>query len=242
MTEPLDEARLARMFARGLPIVTLLAAAALGVTQGLASALIALIAGALLGVIAIFWSSLRVLTGDAPLGPELEAVEAQTDAAEAGVTAALEARKAMLVRSLKDLENERDIGKLEAEDFALLAQTSRAELKEVLRQIDAMLEPHRAGAEELVRAHLARAGVEGTLADGAKEAAEAEASDEPAAKLAEAPSRRACTKCGASNEPDAKFCKECAAALGAGASLDEAEAPEAPQKTDPASTETTDAS
>ena len=83
-----------------------------------------LAAGLLLGVIALLWGSLRILSGDAALSPELEAL----DMAAQGVDA-LASRKKMLLRALKDLETERSLGKLEDEDFeqisALTERTSR---------------------------------------------------------------------------------------------------------------------
>src|SRR5689334_22844782 len=101
-----DDQRLVKALVGGLPLVTLAAAAAMGVLVGPATSILVLAAGLLLGVIGLFWASLRVLTGDAPLSPELEAL----DMAAQGVDA-LSGRKKMLLRVLKDLDNERAIGK-----------------------------------------------------------------------------------------------------------------------------------
>lgn len=207
-TAALDEAKLAKALSVGLPIVTVTIALVVGVLTSLATALLVLIGGVLLGTIAIFWASLRVLSGDAPLAPELEAL----DRSAYGVDA-LASRRKMLVRALKDLENERAVGKLEDADYEQIAGTYREELKEVLRRIDATLEPHRAKAEELARAYLVKAG----LAEGSYrgEAPADERDEDSASKTATEPeaARRVCPKCEASNEPDAKFCKECATSL-----------------------------
>jgi hypothetical protein len=64
----------------------------------------------------------------------------------------------MLIRALKDLDNERALGKLEDEDYEQLSQTYRAELKEVMRRVDASLAPHRPKAEDEARAYLVKAG------------------------------------------------------------------------------------
>lgn len=214
---PSDEQRIARAVAIGLPLVTLAAASIVGVVVGPATSILVLAAGLLLGVIALLWSSLRVLSGDAELSPELEAL----DMAAQGVDA-LASRKTMLLRALKDLENERAIGKLEDDDFEQLSSTYRAELKTVLRRIDDSLAPHRAKAEDAAREHLVRAGIVATGYRGALPGATAEqaaghdAEARPAAKGAAAKGaavRVACPKCGESNEPDAKFCKECATRL-----------------------------
>lgn len=218
-----DEQRIARLVTLGLPAATIAAAMAVGFTFGAATSILVVAAGLLLGVIALLWASLRILSGDAPLSPEVEAL----DMAEGGD--ALLSRKKMLLRALKDLENERAIGKIETDDFEQVSQTYREELKTVLRLIDEALAPHRGLAEQAVRAHLDAAGL-GAEAATPKKAKAKKATPKSDAQAPEAPAsnesgtneatadrgaRLACPKCGASNEPDAKFCKECATGLGA---------------------------
>jgi len=191
----LDDTKLGRGVAFGLPVATVVIAASVGLTLGAATSILVLAAGLLLGVIAILWSSLRVLSGDAPISPELAALEMET----AGVDA-LASRKKMLLRALKDLETEHSIGKLETDDYEPIAASYRNELKVVMKRIDETIAPHREKAEALLREHLAREGmIEGV--------------DDPPAPKKKADTRRACPKCDASNEADAKFCKECAARL-----------------------------
>ena len=224
----LDERRIAHGVAIGLPVVTVTLAAVMGVTIGAPMAILVLAAGMLLGVIGLFWASLRILSGDAPLSPELEALDASAHAVDA-----LASRKKMLLRALKDLDNERALGKLEADDHEQLSHTYRGELKEVLARIDASLEPHRLKAEEAARTYLASArsalveeGSRKTTDDEEEEEDEddedVEEPSEPvvataakAAKTVEttAPTRVACPKCATSNEVDASFCKKCGASL-----------------------------
>jgi len=237
----LDERRIARGVAIGLPLVTVTLTLATGVTLGTPIAILVMASGVLLGVIALFWASLRILSGDAALSPELEALDATAHAVDA-----LASRKKMLVRALKDLENERALGKLEEEDFDQLSHTYRGELKEVLTRIDASLEPHRPKAEDAARAYLAKAGLaeegdRGTqpreepkaASTKAPEAPESEPEEEDddtsdaeesepvvaakaeraPAKKADAPTRVECIKCQTSNEVDASFCKKCGASL-----------------------------
>jgi ribosomal protein L40E len=146
---PADERRIARGVAIGLPSASVAVAVVVGLVLGVPMAVLVLAAGALLGVIALLWASLRVLSGDAPLPPELEAL----DAAAHGVDA-LAGRKKMLLRAIKDLDNERALGKLEDEDYEQVASSYRNDLKDVMRKIDASLEPFRAKAEEALRAHM----------------------------------------------------------------------------------------
>ena len=126
----LDEQRLGRSVSIGLPIVTVVGAAVTALVGGPATGVLVLAAGLLLGVIALGWASLRILSGDVALPPEL----LELDSAARGGDA-LTSRKNMLLRALKDLENERAIGKIEA-DFGFhlrqrigeLLRGSRAEV------------------------------------------------------------------------------------------------------------------
>ena len=219
----LDERRIARGVAIGLPLVTLSTACVVGVVIGPSMAILILAAGMLLGVIALFWASLRVLSGDAALSPELEALDATAHAVDA-----LSSRKRMLVRALKDLDNERALGKLEDDDHEQLSNVYRAELKEVLKRIDASLEPHRPKAESAAHAYLVQAGLVDTGYRGAPPPAKEsspesspelddEADEEVPTKAEEpaAPARVTCPSCAVSNEPDATFCKKCGTALAA---------------------------
>lgn len=207
----LDERRIAKGVAIGLPLLTVTAGLVTGVTLGAPMAILVLAAGILLGVIALFWASLRVLSGDAALPPELEALDATAHAVDA-----LASRRKMLIRALKDLDNERALGKLEDIDYEQLSHTYRGELKEVLARIDASLAPHRPKAEEAVREYLGRAALaeKTPRAEPAGEAADDEVEDEDSAPAKPSTAARLeCAKCSTSNEPDATFCKKCGASL-----------------------------
>lgn len=220
----LDERRIARGVAIGLPLVTATFALAAGVMIGPSMAVLVLAAGMILGVIALFWASLRILSGDAPLSPELEALDATAHAVDA-----LSSRKRMLVRALKDLDNEQALGKLEPEDHEQLSTTYRGELKDVMKRIDASLEPHRPKAEDIAREYLLETGLleagyrgkqpskEGaTLLVDAQpvvdEALDAPTEEEKLEVNAATP-RVMCPACATSNEVDASFCKKCGASL-----------------------------
>ena len=198
-----DEARIVRLVAIGLPAATVISAIVVAFAIGPATSILVLAAGTLLGVISLFWGSIRILSGDAPLDPELESLD--TDAGGNPLTN----RRKMLLRALKDVETERNLGKIAPDDYEQIIATYRADLKVVLRRIDETLAPHRAQAEELAREHLLQAGVTTPIA---KEAPVAK-SKKKSEKAAPIDTRLPCPSCGASNEPDAKFCKECAASL-----------------------------
>ncbi|MGF1467063.1 MAG: hypothetical protein ACFCGT_13100 [Sandaracinaceae bacterium] len=135
------------------------------------------------------WQSLRAAFGAGPVG------DGGLGSA-AGHRAALLDEKAALLRSIKDLALERDVGKVSEEDFQELDREYRLRAKEVLRQLDERVGPHLEAAEKDVARAMA-------------EAAESAPADE------EAP--QACPACGIVNDPDARFCKGCAAPLGDGA-------------------------
>jgi ribosomal protein L40E len=207
----IDERKFGRGLALGLPLVTGTLAATAGVLIGVPMAILVLTSGAMIGVIALLWASLRVLSGDAPLSPEIEALDASAHAIDL-----LASRKKMLLLSLKDLENERAIGKLEQEDFEQVSATYRSDLKTLMKRIDTSLEPHRAKAESVARAHLAEAGLldqgyRGAAPEKPDEAAGERTKVSPTNEAEDKPARLTCAKCKASNEPDAKFCKECGA-------------------------------
>src|SRR5690606_25245562 len=101
-----------------------------------------LVAGgaALLGAIAILWNSLLALTGEAPLTLD-EALSLAAPSAE-------EERKESVLRALKDLEYERNVGKLSDEDYRELSRRYRQDAKQLLQLVDENLAPARARALE----------------------------------------------------------------------------------------------
>jgi hypothetical protein len=205
------ERRIARSFAIGLPVATLAGAVGVGVVGGLAPALLTVAGGVVLGTIATAWASLRTLAGDAPLPRDLEIATMARGTVDEKVS-----RKRMLLRALKDLENEHRIGKLDDEDYDLVAARYRAELKALMKQMDEELRPYREKAERALAAHLAKVGLgENANAEAAPSARE-ETPRAPVEEVAPAPTRT-CAKCATVNDADAKFCKECAAKLEAGA-------------------------
>jgi hypothetical protein len=105
---------------------------------------------------------------------------------------ALEREKLFVLRSIKELEFDRAMGKLSENDWQEMSGRLRARAARLIRQLDA-------GASY-------RAQVERDLVE--RLGAAAEASGESAAGAA-----RFCGECGAARDVDAKFCKECGAKL-----------------------------
>ncbi|MFO0678245.1 MAG: zinc ribbon domain-containing protein [Polyangiaceae bacterium] len=199
------DAKLSRAFAFGLPLVTVVAAVVVGALSSVGPAILVLAGGALLGVIAFLWASLRVLSGESSVDGELVA------ARRIASIEALEDRKRIILRTIKDLEHENAIGKLDEEDYADLVAHYRAEAVTLMRTLDAEVAPVMAKAEAVANAYLARTGIGAAT----KDAKTAGAKDGERISTTGRESRLPCPKCATSNEPDAAFCKSCGTALGA---------------------------
>jgi len=113
--------------------------------------------------------------------------------------AALEREKTLVLRSIKELEFDRGMGKVSEKDFAEMSARLRARASRLMRQLD---------AGSLYR-DLIEKEVEKLLPKSA--AAAAVKPSEPAARAA-----NQCAACSAANDADARFCKSCGARLEAG--------------------------
>jgi hypothetical protein len=145
---------------------------------------------ALLLTLLWLWQSLRHAFVHALAGPTASGVVSPE-------RAALLQEKQNLLLALKDLENERDSGKLSSDDYRELNDQYRKRAREVLRQLDGMLSPHRARARSLL--------------DGAPAMTVAAASFEKPQPLATVTAANSCQSCGTGNDADAVFCKKCGA-------------------------------
>jgi hypothetical protein len=206
MTDGDDAERaLGRAVALGLPAVGIVCAVAAGMLASLGSALLVLAATALLGTIALLWTSVRTLSGDAPLPVQMETATVHR-------ADAMSDRKRQALRALKDLENERALGRIDDEDYRQLSATYRQQAKDVLREMESEVAPVRDEAERIARDYLKRHGV-AVPALAVQAAAPALAVQAVAASRPARDERVSCAKCSASNEPDAAFCKGCGAPM-----------------------------
>jgi ribosomal protein L40E len=113
--------------------------------------------------------------------------------------AALLAEKHSLLVALKDLEAERDTGKLSDADFTELSARYRARARSVLKQLDAQIAPHRDVAKAMLQSAGEAPKPESVLA-----------SSTPATSAA---ATQICESCSTTNDIDATFCKKCGARL-----------------------------
>jgi len=207
------ERTIARSLSWAIPLGSVLVAVVVGVLYDVASSFLVLVTAALLGAILLLWYSLRSLAGDVPADPGLDAALASHSP-----RTELDERKRRALRSLKDLEQEHAIGKIDDEDYAALRVEYRTQAKAVIQEMDDVLAPYRAEAEALVRAHLAKRHIKPAIDEKPPEA------HEPATELPpHGDGRVRCPSCETANDPDAAFCKRCGAQLN--------EAPEADEET-----------
>ncbi len=182
--------------------------------------------------LAALWQSLRSAFGG---GPSL--------GGDAGIglpeRAALVAEKQTLLRAIKDIQFERELGKISEEDFDRLDKAYRRRAKRVLALLDQDLEPYLRRAEKDIADAMGEAEDRGPYRRGAARRKKGQGKAKPAEKKlrgVECPAcgvdndrdavhckacaarvaPQICAKCGTENDPDAKFCKACAKKLGSG--------------------------
>lgn len=210
----------------GLPLAALVAAAILGVTRGVATALLVLAASALLLSILALWNSIQSLDDEAALSLD--------EALALGAPSAEEEKKRAVLRALKDLEYERSVGKISEEDYLELSTRYREEAKALLRALAEAELPMRARVEKRLASRLRKAGFgeesaeasaatkpksddpeSETISDPYEEgsSAEAELDSEPESKAPSTEELQTCEECDTENDLDARFCKSCGAKL-----------------------------
>jgi len=114
--------------------------------------------------------------------------------------AALEREKTLVLRSIKELEFDRGMGKVSEKDFAEMSARLRARAARLMRQLDA--------------GSLYRAEIEKEVAKRLEKTASHDVGrSAPPSAPAKARSTIACGSCAATNDPDAKFCKNCGGRL-----------------------------
>ena len=107
----------------------------------------------------------------------------------------LEREKMLTLRSIKELEFDRAMGKVSAQDFDEMAARLRARAIGLMKQLDAGGSAYETLIERDVRARIGKAARRGDM-------------ESPAAT----PDRHDCA-CGVRNDPDARFCKACGSRL-----------------------------
>ena len=181
-----------------LLLVATLVAAAAGVfaTQGTGTVNTVAICAA---IVTVAWAAAAAARTVAPLvAPELGE---QTEMVGGRTRAALEREKMLVLRSIKEVEFDRAMGKISDADFNEMAGRLRARAAGLLRQLDADSTGYRALIERELATRVGRQ-------PAAPSTVSAEAV-EPAAPDASFPAPGTCAACGTANDADARFCKSC---------------------------------
>ncbi len=145
-------------------------------------------------------ASLVAVAAYRSLAPLVSPEDLVPDAPAGGHTrAALEREKALVLRSIKEVEFDHAMRKTAAADFEEMRDRLKVRAVGLLRQLDAV------GYRDAVERDLAARA-------GASTVTVAAAPPVPAT-APEAPSSRACASCHTINQPDARFCKACGVAL-----------------------------
>jgi hypothetical protein len=132
---------------------------------------------------------------------------------------ALEREKALVLRSIKELEFDRAMGKVSNRDFDEMAARLRGRAMMLIKQAD----EGGAGYRELIERELsgrlaARGRTTGTQQSDVSAALEPDAADDivpraSGAARVDANGDRVCADCGTGNDMDAAFCKRCGTRL-----------------------------
>jgi hypothetical protein len=125
----------------------------------------------------------------------------------------LEREKALTLRSIKELEFDKAMGKLSQQDFDQMADRLRARAVGIMRQLEAGAAIYRTEIEKELAARIGNA-PHRKAQDIKVPDPQVRPTAEPASTSERRPGRQvgACA-CGTANDTDAKFCKSCGARL-----------------------------
>ncbi len=151
------------------------------------------------------------------LAPLVSTVPATSMTIGGRTRVALEREKALVLRSLKELEFDFAMGKMARADFDEMSGRLRARALGLMRQLDAgggyreqiaKAVQNRLESEGFSPRMTVTAEADSAMAEADSAMAEAESSMAAAVAL-----QTICEGCGTANDPDAKFCKNCGAKL-----------------------------
>ena len=128
--------------------------------------------------------------------------------------AALDREKTLVLRSIKDLEFDRAMGKLSDKDFTEMSARLRARATGLMRQLDAG-----AGYREQIEKEIEKRIGKNQVVDPAPKAGSTKqdpayaAKENPAYATEQGPAYAVCVQCSGANDSDARFCKHCGAKI-----------------------------
>jgi hypothetical protein len=155
----------------------------------------------------------------------LVSAEASEDGESLGdrTRATLGRERDLALRSIRDLDFDRSMGKIEESDYAEMADRLRARVARLTKQLDDGTIGYRELVERDIEARLAqgsRFSAQGAIR-GQRPEPEAMSQTLPSSvlrpqssALGPEPAQPVCAECQTQNDPDARFCKSCGARLG----------------------------
>jgi hypothetical protein len=126
--------------------------------------------------------------------------------------AALEREKALVLRSIKELEFDRAMGKVSPKDFDEMEGRLRSRAVTLMKQLDEGGSGYRELIERELRMRMSGAGSLDPAKERSGGAGSSEPAKEPSGGARSSEAAYTCT-CGTTNDPDAAFCKRCGTKL-----------------------------
>ena len=125
--------------------------------------------------------------------------------------AAVEREKALVLRSLKELEFDRAMSKVSEKDFHEMANRLRARALNLMKQLDIETRGYRDLIERELEARLTQSTVDSQQSTVESPPSTVEGQWSRVERRTGSPST--CSECGTPNDQDARFCKGCGSAL-----------------------------
>src|SRR5688572_26540471 len=157
--------------------------------------------------LAIFAAALVGLAALNALRPLATGETREPDMVGRHTRAAIEREKNMVLRSIKELEFDRAMGKLDEHDYEEMSARLRSRAVRLIQQLDNTTSGYRELIERELAARLVRAG------SSTKVEPYEESADSVAQGFSPATASSACPSCATVNDDDAKFCKSCGSKL-----------------------------
>ncbi|MPZ21608.1 MAG: hypothetical protein GEV06_27510 [Luteitalea sp.] len=126
-----------------------------------------------------------------------------------GARTALDREKQLVLRSIKELEFDRAMGKVSDRDFDDMRARLRQRALGLMQQLDALGEE----TDEPSKTTSSSSGYRAAIEDDLARLLSDEEAAPLAAQTADATAAQSCQSCGTSNDGDARFCKSCGRAL-----------------------------
>jgi ribosomal protein L40E len=165
-----------------------------------------------LTIFAAAWVGVAALRTFMPLAGKISPHHAQILGGR--TRAALEREKTLVLRSIKDLEFDRAMGKLSEKDFAEMGARLRARAAGLMRQLDAGA-GYREQIEKEIERRIGKADVVRASSSKSETSGDSKISARAAGSTEQDPAYAVCVQCSGTNDSDARFCKHCGAKVGA---------------------------